>query len=440
MVAVACSGGRDSMALLHATVQAARAVGGLGVVALHVHHGLQPAADAWAAHVARWCEDRAARGDPVSCRVRHLHLRPAQGDSVEAVAREARLQALQALAQEVGAGLLLLAHHRQDQAETVLLQALRGAGVAGLSAMPLEREVNGVRWVRPWIDRPRHEIEAYVQADGVPYVDDDSNGDPRWARNRLRLQVWPALIAAFPDAELSLSHVAQRMADARACLSAWGEAGLAACLDDSLGGGLPVLRVAVWQAGRPAERREWLRAWFHRVSGRPMPAAAVLRLERELQRSTVGRWAVAGGQVSLYRGVLRWDTAWAAAPPPAPLAACPWSVPGPGRWPVPAGRGWLLVDPVEEGGVPLALLARCEWRTRTGAERFQLGPARPPRLLKKQFQAQGVPAWAREGPLLWSGDQLVFVPGLGVDARVVAPPGAPQVGLAWVGKPVTGVT
>jgi tRNA(Ile)-lysidine synthase len=86
---------------------------------------------------------------------------------------------------------------------------------------------------------------------------------------------------------------------------------------------------------------------------------------------------------------------------------------------------------VAEGGVALAGLAQAELRPRSGGEDFQCGPARPPRSLKKQWQAAGVPAWSRDGPLLWAGGRLVYVPGLGVDARAVAAPGSPQVAIAW---------
>merc|ERR1739841_308703 len=118
------------------------------------------------------------------------------------------------MARQAGADLLLLAHHRRDQAETLLLQALRGAGVAGLAAMPRQDWRDGVLWVRPWLDHPREAIEAYIAQHGLRHIDDDSNGDPRFARNRLRLQVWPALQAAFPQAKAALAASADRLADA----------------------------------------------------------------------------------------------------------------------------------------------------------------------------------------------------------------------------------
>src|SRR3989338_5485517 len=198
-VAVAFSGGRDSTALLHATAVAARDWPGATVVALHVHHGLSAQADGWPGaglapllaprgwgakadgwqrHAEAACQVWAAEGLPVRLLCRRVRLNLSVGDSVEAVARAARYTALQEMAREAHADLLLLAHHRQDQAETLLLQALRGGGLAGLAGIPRDVIREGVRWVRPWLDHPRSAIEAYVAAHGLVYIDDDSNADP----------------------------------------------------------------------------------------------------------------------------------------------------------------------------------------------------------------------------------------------------------------------
>jgi len=118
-----------------------------------------------------------------------------------------------------GASLVLLAHHRRDQAETFVLQALRSAGVAGLSGMPREVERDGITWIRPWLDVSRDDVEAYVRKHRLKHVDDDSNTDTRFARNRLRRDVWPALTAAFPQAESALAAAADWAQEAQSCLS-----------------------------------------------------------------------------------------------------------------------------------------------------------------------------------------------------------------------------
>ena len=200
VVAVAFSGGRDSTALLHATVAEAAPLG-LSVLALHVHHGLSANADAWLAHATALCRRWARRGLPVELVARRLDARPAAGESVEAWARRARYRALREMALARGVDLVLLAHHRRDQAETFLLQALRGGGVAALSAMPKVVRRDGITWARPWLEQPREAIDAYARRHRLRWIDDDSNDDDRFARNRLRLRVWPALVEAFADAE-----------------------------------------------------------------------------------------------------------------------------------------------------------------------------------------------------------------------------------------------
>ena len=278
-VAVACSGGRDSVALLHAVATAARDVPGLGVVALHVHHGLNAQADAWLSHVERLCHDWSAQGLPVRCVSKRVHVPRGPGLSVEAEARRVRRSALADLAREVGAELILLAHHRRDQAETLLLQALRGGGLAGLAAMPRQQDQGGLRWIRPWLNHPREAIEAYVAHHGLEHVDDDSNGDPRFARNRLRLQVWPALLAAFPDAEVGLAHAAAHLGDALEPLADWQGRAVAA-----LGSELDVVEWAAWS---DSARRESLRHWYRTLSIEAFAPIGATRVDggRQLSRA-----------------------------------------------------------------------------------------------------------------------------------------------------------
>lgn len=463
VVAVACSGGRDSLALLHACLRVA-APRGLHVAALHVHHGLQPQADAWAAAIERRCRRWARLGWPVSCHVERLALSPARGDSLEAVARQARYAALGRLAREAGATLVLLAHHRRDQAETVLLQALRGAGAAGLAAMPRVIERDGLTWARPWLDQPREAIEAYARAHRLRFVDDASNADARHARNRLRLQAWPALTGAFPQAEVALGQVALQAADAAAVLDEVGQADLAA-LDD----GRPGLSLAGWRRLSPARQRNVLRLWCRAQSGRPAARTLIERLVAEAPAVGDAGWPAVGGAWRCHRGRLLWvpaeqdrqveqaagsprggrsQPAWreaisaagsACSPRPLPLLPMP-CITGPGRWPAPGWSGWLEVvalapacagDPAAAPGIPLDLLRELQPRARAGGERLQLGPGRPARSLKKQFQAVDVPAWARQAPLWWAGGRLVYVPGLGLDSRCRASVDQPRFALRW---------
>jgi tRNA(Ile)-lysidine synthase len=423
-VAVAVSGGRDSMALLHCLGRAGQDRE-VTVWALHVHHGLMPQADEWALFVERSCKRWARKGLPLRFAMQRLPGRPAKGQSVEAWARAGRYAALGSMAREAGCTTVALAHHRGDQAETFLLQALRGAGAAGLAAMPARAERDGITWLRPWLDQPREAIEAYVRAHRIRFVDDASNADPRFARSRLRLQVMPALRAAFPDAESTLADAARQAGHARALIDEIAGADLASVLDGD------ALRLAPWLALSPARRRASLRAWLVSHAEHGVAETLLDRLCDELPAATTpARWPLPGGEVRRYRGRLS-----AAHAPTASASAAPWpcaaEVDHVGRHAVPGAAATLQVR-ADAAGLPLALLRGATWRARAGAERFQRAPGTPPRSLKKQFQAAGVPAWSRAAPLLFAADgTLLFVPGLGIDARAAAAPGRPRVGLTW---------
>ena len=404
---------------------------GLRVFALHVHHGLNRAADAWLLHGEALCLRWARRGRPIEFAATVLSERPGKGESIEAWARQGRYRALRGMALERGVDLVLLAHHRRDQAETFLLQALRGGGVAALSAMPGLIRREGVSWARPWLETPREAIDAYVRRHRLSYVDDDSNADPRFSRNRLRSAVWPALEAAFPEAEASLAAAARWAQQASAGLTEWAAIDLAAVCDGS------ALDIAAWRALSAARQSNLLRAWLRRASGKTAPSSLVERLMREVPAKGSVRWPFSVGELHSYRGRLEYQ----------PIAQ-----PGAGSGSVTSERldlttldlsrtgvhelaewgGAVEVQRVAAGGVALASAARLDLRGRAPGDRFQAGEGRPPRSLKLQFQAAGVPAWQRLGPVFCHEGRIVFVPGLGIDARAVTAPGDDQVSLAWL--------
>lgn len=420
-VGVAFSGGRDSLALLHATVRSASALG-LEVVALHVHHGLVAQADDWVAAAIRLCARWQRRGWPVRLRWHRLTTRPAPGDSLESWARRERYAALASMAREEGARLVLLAHHRRDQAETVLLQALRGAGPRGLAAMPRIASRDGLVWARPWLDQPREAIDGYVRRHRLRPIEDPSNDDARLARNLMRQSVWPALSGAFEVAEPALATVARRAHEAAAALAELAQIDLAAT------GTGDRLDVGAWLALSAARRGNVLRAWLEIGLGRGAPDALVQRLTDELPGRASGRWPVSAHRVLvLHRRGLCW-----AVDRPAPIGPCaPIDLSGGSVIEVPGWGGHFEIRPVAQGGIALEHLSALELRPRQGGEQFQRAPRTTARGLKKQFQAAGVAAHLRGGPLLWRSDCLVFVPGLGVDARCWAPPGTPQASLVW---------
>jgi len=428
-IAVAYSGGRDSTALLHATLAEATPRG-IDVVALHVHHGLSPNADAWLAHCASQCRRWSRRHPGLRFDAHRLTTPAARGESVEAWARKARYRALRDMAMAHGVGVVLLAHHRRDQAETLLLQALRGAGVAGLAGMPRSAIRDGIEWQRPWLAWPREAIEAYVRRHRLTHIVDESNDDPRFARNRLRCEVWPALTGAFKEAEASLATAADWAWQAAAALDELAQLDLSR-LEAAGTGGSVGLALKPWRALSPARRSNALRAWLKTRLGTPAAASLVSRLMSELPVVRSARWPLARGELRVHRHVLRFH-AEALAVPTDLARETTLGVQRAGTRMLPGWGGRLKVTRVAEGGVPLAWLARVELRPREGAEQFQAGLGRPPRSLKKQFQSAGVAAWDRSGPLVYSGGQLVFVPGLGLDARVIGLPGQVLVTLQWL--------
>lgn len=294
---VAYSGGTDSTALLWVTARVAQAQG-LRVLAFHVHHGLLEQADAWVVHAQAVVSQMAAAGLPVELRVAHLQGRPDPGDSVEAWARRGRYQALTEMALAAGVELVLLAQHAQDQAETVLLQALRGAGPAGLAAMPRLQVRGGVAWARPWLGQPKSRVQAVLLESGLPAVQDPSNHDPRYARSRLRQWVWPELERQFPQTTAVLGEVARHAAQARTLADEVAAQDLPLCT--SAEGGL---RYSSWAALPPARRRNALTAWLAPQLPDGVPVSLVDRLMAQWQGQG-RRWPAPGGWLRSQRGVL----------------------------------------------------------------------------------------------------------------------------------------
>ncbi len=248
---------------------------------------------------------------------------------------------------------------------------------------------------------------------------DPSNADDRHARSRLRQRLWPDLQLAFADAEGALCAVARRAQEARHIVDEVARTDLARVADAS------GLQVAAWAGLGSARQANVLRHWLGRLLSTPVPESLVQRLVAELPGRRGGSWPAGEAPLRLHAGVL--------APVPVRPAVQPGSRTGPGPQPAVGTHlagpwpGSIGVDPTTEGGVPAALLQRAELRPRSGGEQFQAHAQSPPRSLKKQFQDGGVPAWQRDGPLVWADGRLVYVPGLGHDARVLALPGSPRV-------------
>lgn len=217
-LAVAYSGGADSTALLHAS----QACWPGQVVALHVHHGLQAAADDFAQHCQQVCDAL-----QVPLHTTRVNARHAAGDSPEDAARQARYAALAELATQAGAHGVLLAQHADDQVETLLLALSRGAGLPGLAAMPPDFERHGLRFHRPWLGVAAADIRRWLQARSLPFVEDPSNTNTAFTRNKIRLQLLPVLATAFPQFRETFARSARHAAQAQELLTALAELDLA---------------------------------------------------------------------------------------------------------------------------------------------------------------------------------------------------------------------
>ena len=209
-VGVAYSGGADSTALLHAAAQ--RWPG--QVSAIHVHHGLQAAADGF----ERTCED-SCTGLGVPLHVVRVSAGHAAGQSPEDAARRARYAALAQAATSLGLQAVMLGQHADDQVETLLLALSRGAGLPGLSAMAARFERGGVVFHRPLLQVPAADLRQWLVKSGVPFVDDPTNTDERYTRNRIRARLLPALQDSFPQFRETFARSARHAAQAQALLA-----------------------------------------------------------------------------------------------------------------------------------------------------------------------------------------------------------------------------
>jgi tRNA(Ile)-lysidine synthase len=421
-ITVALSGGRDSMVLLDALATAAP-LHAISLAAVHVHHGLSPQADAWAEFCADACT---ARGVPLS--VHRVRVDRTAGTGIEAAARAARYAVFGA----VRADFVALAHHADDQAETLLLQLLRGAGPHGLAAMPVVRPLGtGVALLRPLVALPAADLDAYARARGLAWVDDESNADPTLRRNFLRHEIVPRLGAVFAGYPATLARAAQLQGEAAQLLDELAAADardpLVPNAGDDRGGALDREGFASLARSAPHRARNVLR-WFLRRHDLRAPSAA--RLEA-MQRQLAGaapdarvRLAHDGAEIGIHRGLILVHS-----PPPPPWRAA-WR----GEAALALPHGTLEFAAVAGAGLAATKLegAAVIVRPREGGERIRFAPDRPRQAVKRLLQAADIPHWQRDAlPLVFCGDALAAIPGIGVDAAFAATVGERGFEVRW---------
>lgn len=417
---IAYSGGLDSSLLLALSAELADQMPRGRLRAVHIDHGLAAEAADWRRHCEQRCREL---GIPLT--VRELEPGPPRGESLEAWARQARYDAFAGLL-EAG-GVMLTGQHADDQLETFLLQALRGAGPSGLAAMPEVSPLGSGKLVRPLLQCPRSEIEAAARARRLDWVEDPSNRDMDRDRSYLRRTVVPALRERWPSATKTVSRSAALCGEAAALLDGLADEVLADRMDAE-----GRLDCTALREMSPERARAVVRRWLARLD-RALPSRR--KLERIVEDARHGRrdasFRVAwrGGEVRRYR-----ERLYAlAALPPAPSSRLVWPVAEPLL--LPGGLGRLrLARGVGEGLSADRLPARVEIGFRRGGERLSRRGVR--RAVKSLFQEAGVVPWMRDRiPMLYVDGELAAVADLWVDDRFRAPPGEPAALPVWERAP-----
>jgi tRNA(Ile)-lysidine synthase len=415
---VAYSGGVDSHVLLH-LIASLRSELKAGIRAIHVNHGLMTEAVSWSCHCERVCEQL---GIPFVV-ARITSPRP-DGASLEAWARERRYELL---AQHLRSGeILLTAHHQQDQAETLLLQLLRGSGAKGLSAMPRIQRFHDGWQARPLLGFTREQVLGYANRNGLQWVEDHSNTDECLDRNYLRRQIWPKLQEHWPGATRTLARAAAHQAEAAALL---------ACLAQEDLRDLRLERANILdnrrlQAIDRPRLANLLRHWLGEL-GLPLPNSAKIQqmietvVHSRCEANPCVNWGDA--EVRRYRYAV---CAASRLPPPVPEWTTEWDLHESCVTPM----GVLQAELVQGRGIRRDAIEHDRLRVhyRNGGERIRPEGDAHHRDLRKLFQQRGVFPWYRNWvPLLFIGDRLAAVAGMWMSGEVAAGKNEPGWAISW---------
>lgn len=419
---VAFSGGIDSTVLLHALAASADRHR-TAVVAVHVNHGLHEDAPRWEQHCR---EAAAALGLPFVGRTVTVDDRSGLGP--EASARQARYAALCDIVED--GDWLVSAHHEDDQAETLLLNLMRGSGLAGLAGIGAIQEFGGGMLARPLLGVGGNAIEAYAKAHGLSWIDDPSNRDTAFDRNYLRRRILPALAERWPGVALRLGRSAELAGEASELLNDLAELDLA-----TLGAASRPDRLAVDGLAALSEKRQrnLLRHAIRRCGLPAPPSTRLYQITHELipakeDAQPLVHWP--GAEVRRYRGKL-----YLLAEPGAGDGEATTRLGADGQWlELGQGRGQLSLEAGVDGGIDGEVVRDgLQLKFRQGGEEFCPAGRRRSRKLKKLLQEDGVVPWMRQRiPLLYAGDRLVAVGDLWVAADASKGKGY---GVRWRNRP-----
>ena len=425
-ICVALSGGLDSTALLAALAEARS--DGLRLRTLHINHGLHPRSTYWSAHCRKL-----ARQLAVPLRVLSVQVVRQRGASLEEAARVARYRCF--AGQLRGAEALLTAHTQDDQLETVLLQLFRGSGLPGLAAMPAVAPLGSGTLARPLLSCSRLQIEAWVRARGLTWVEDDTNLDERFDRNYLRRRVLPAVRQRWPGAAAAVARSARHAAEAQRLLATLARVDLERASDGAS------LSVKALRSLAPDRRRNVLRLWIT-SAGRTPPDARRLEeiagplIDARADAHPHVEWETAiARRVSVMRhaDLLSLAERELVLNSGAPAAQLAWEWQQSRRCLLPDG-GALELRPDRHGAIDLdALPPRLAVSWRRGGERLRVRRGGPRRALKSLLQEAQVPLAERARlPLILADGALIAAADLWIDEAVRAPAEARHRGrLVW---------
>lgn len=410
------SGGLDSHVLVHLCAR----LKDLGsFTAVHIDHGLQPQASQWSAHCRQICRQLDVAFESIA-----VEARPSPGQSPEEAARNARYQAF---ARRMRSGeVLLLAQHQDDQAETVLLQLLRGSGPAGLAGMPHFSPLGRGHILRPFLEIPRDSLKAYATAHRLQWVEDPSNLDLRLDRNYLRHQLMPLLVGRWPASARTIARSARHCGEAQSLIDQMADSLLEECKAQD--GSLMIERLTTLDR---RHQRHVVRTWLLRQQFRLPPEWVVNRTLDEIIPARGDRMPAIiwrEGEIRRYRGCLH------ALPPEksiVPQVSYPWN----GRAALALeNNGLLEAVPVTGAGI-----AADHWRNslievryRQGGETCRLPRRQGLRSMKKLMQEHHVPPWLRHRlPLVYLDGHLAAVPGYWVCDPFAAEENQEGVSVVW---------
>ena len=415
-LAVAFSGGLDSTVLLHATVLAH---GPKNVVAFHVHHGIQKQATQWQRH----CEKVAKK---LGCHFDTRNIQLPHASNLEAQARTYRYEALREMCEAHQIKDLLVAHHQDDQAETVLIQLMRGAGLAGLSGMPTLKtnqsktsNLGDISIWRPFLDLRRADLEIYAKENKLDWIEDPSNQDESYRRNAVRRSLLPQLEKVQQGAISNLARSARHLAEAQDLLNQLADIDLG--LIDRPEGLSKTNLLRLYKTSQPRAKNA-VRRWLNKHHLANPSEDRLASWFAELQQVRVDarlHWEHDGVLIRLWRGYLLVEIKqeqevfageWVFKKLPANSKKI--------------GISKSRFDEAKKKGLINTM-------RRQGGEKFKTQLNRPRKSLKNLYQEANIPPWQRDLPLLYIGDELVAVAGIGISADWQVSQGA-RIELEWL--------